>query len=409
MSPPRRHLLLSATAAGFGEALQGIRLAEELQASGDSVLFLAPSGLATLFRDSPVRYGKIDLALRRLDRAVLEILEKERCDSLVLVDLAAVYKVFKTLQLDFEAIVQSPTKVAALDVWNLADSDRRWDYGPETYQMDAQVLRVTRRLVPVPFIRPHCVDGTYNALPALRPLPAEERAAIRRELGLHDGDRLVLWPSAPWQHARAQQHPVRQRLADALPPLIFNYFAQLGDAVRVLHIGPEPLPGAEIIGPRYRYLAQLEKAKFDRYLASADLLFGCNLAATSIMAALATDVPIVVGVNSFAGDSPAAVEASSGALSANVRSWLVNATPLRPFVAWPLGLRELLQPALRDNPYTEALRIVELLHEEAFIAACRGLLFDDDAASQQRTRQQVYRDEIIKLPRAAERLRDLIA
>ena len=102
---------------------------------------------------------------------------------------------------------------------------------------------------------------------------------------------------------------------------------------------------------------------------------------TSIVSALALDVPIVVGVNSQRDDSQ-----------------------LGPFLAWPLCLHELLQPTLRDNPYRDALRIVEILQQDDFIASCRALLFDEEAIAAQRERQRAYRTIIAELPRAPQLL-----
>ena len=47
---------------------------------------LAPSGLQKAITAAPVRYGRIDLALSRLDEAILETAQSQACDSIVLID-----------------------------------------------------------------------------------------------------------------------------------------------------------------------------------------------------------------------------------------------------------------------------------------------------------------------------------
>jgi hypothetical protein len=273
-----------------------------------------------------------------------------------------------------------------------------------------------RRMVPVPFVRPEVAQG-YNALPEVPPLTAAQRAQVRGELGLcrellDSGERLVLWPSAGWQHRGSQQSPQRQRLCDAIPELLGGHLASLPEDTRVLHVGPEPYEAAAAaLGARYRHIAQVSPARFAQLLRAADLLLSCNAAATTLGSAMAAELPILLGVSSVGGSSLSElVERSPAPLVGWVRDWVRRHVPLPPLRAYPLSLYSFLTPILRDNPCYEPLTQVELLDAEGFAAAARALLYDQERQAavregQRRLTQQIRR----RLPSGRSRYLSLLS
>jgi hypothetical protein len=365
-----RHLFLAPLGASFGEALVGVRLARELIDGGDEVLFLAPDGLAGLVEGAGLIHGRIDRAMPRLAAEALRLVAERRCDTLVLVDAAAVAKAFAALRLDLGALADAP--VVALDLWNLPETGLVWDYGPHEERLDPRILAFGRRLVPVPLARPD-VPGGYDALPRIAPLSADARARLRAELGV--SAKLVLWPSAGWQHAAAHRDPALRRLADELPPRVLRALAPLG--VAVVHVGPEPFAGAGAF-PGYRHLPQLAPQGFARLLSAADLYLGFNAAATSLAGAIAARAPILLG-------QPAGMR------------------------AWPLSLDRFLAPFVDGNPCYGAARVADPLDEAAFAGAARELLFDAAAADALRARQAEIEARVRALPGGRERLVDVLA
>lgn len=385
---------------GFGEALLGVQLATALHGAGDQVLFLAPSGLQKAIRAAPVRYGRIDLALSRLDEAILDTARNEGCASIVLIDLVAVYTFFGISGRRFDQFLQSGIPILALDVWNVPEAGLAWDYFPETFQLGEDVKQAVHRLVPVPFVRP-TVECAYNALPGPISQSADERNEVRGRLGLRPEERLIFWPSAAWQHASQQLHPVRQRMAAALPELICPYVESVlaTTPAQVLHIGPEPFAAAARLGSRYRHLPQQPAAEFTRLLAASDLLLSFNIAATTVMAALSAGVPVLIGSLSDASAIPS---------TAAAQAFAERAAPVYPFRAWPLSLSNLLAPVLHDNPYLGAIRNVEVLDQAAFTFALSELLSPDGSAMQ-RQRQARYVEIVRSLPSPTERFNQALA
>src|SRR5512140_647680 len=138
----------------FGEVSLALRLAWQLHARGDKVMFLAPSGLSVLFENTPFKYGQIDKVWSSIDSVVVELATEHAVASVVLVDAASVYLAFDVTRVDDRFLAHLPMPVIALDVWNLPETDMAWDTGTEAWRVPDAARLLPRRLCPVPFIRP---------------------------------------------------------------------------------------------------------------------------------------------------------------------------------------------------------------------------------------------------------------
>lgn len=368
---PMRHLFLAPLASAFGEALHGVRLALALVDAGHEVVFLGPARLHVLVEGRRITFGRIDAALPRLDVEVRDLVARLRCDTLVLVDAAAVGKTAAALRLDVDAFTRPGIPVLALDCWDLPETPWVWDYGPVSEVLHPAFHTVARRLVPVPTAHPD-VRGGYAALPAVAPLGAAERLAERSALGVGADERLVVWPTAPWQHVEGQENPILGEIARRLPGVILPRLARLG--AKVVHVGPWPLP-AEI--PGLRHVATLPPAAFERLLGAADLLLGFNAIASSLATAVAARLPVLLG-------------------------------QLPRVRAWPLSLDGVLGGMVRRNPFYDAVRVVDASDEAAFVEAARALLFDGDEVAALRARQDAYAARVAGLPGGVARFESLL-
>ncbi len=364
-----RYLFLSPIPSAYGEALHGIRIARELVAAGHEVVVLAPAAMKTLIADAPVTFGRIDAALPTLDQELPALSRRMRCDRLVLVDAAAVGTVVRALRLDVRAFTHPEVPVIALDCWDLPPAPQPWVYGDVREVLAPEIHAIERRLVPVPIVRPD-VAGGFDALPRIA---TSDRAQTRHELGVGDDERLILWPTAGWQHASNHTEATLARHASELPARVLPRLASLGPRVRIVHVGPEPFANAP---PCYQHVSQLAPARFEALVAAADLLVSFNAIASSIGTALVASTPVLLGTSAA-------------------------------MYAWPLDLSAILAPMLVDNPITDTLARVDLADERAYVEACRTLLFDDAAADAMRSRQAAYVARVRQLPRGAARVLEL--
>lgn len=393
------HLMLAMTPTGYGEAVLGMRLARELRDRGHEVRFLAPQALRPIADDAAIRFGAFDEFAGSLERVLASTVREQDVASVVLVDAASVFQGFDVLRLDASVFARIDAPVLALDIWNLDEGGLVWDYAAGPITMDPRVASI-RRLVPVPFARP-TARRAYNALPA--PI-ALDRRAIRAELGLDEHTPVVFWPTARWQSPAYQLTPAGRALATSVPELLASYVAALGPDVHVIHVGPERMRAAAGIDARYHWIPQVPAARFHALLAASDVMLGANLAATTLPSAIAYDVPAVVVINSHR--TGVAISTATGA---RARAYLEGSPQLFPFRVCPAGLHAALEPVIAQNPFADALEIVELLDEERVVATLRSLLFDPAAAGSARARRHAYRAQVEKLPSGAERFEAVLA
>jgi hypothetical protein len=397
-------VLLAVTAGAVGELNLARVLARGLHQRGDEVVFLAPEAVGFLFQGSPFRHLAVDALLPLMSHHLPRALKSERADTLVLVDATSVFVTLETVWAsDADFITRLPLPVVALDVWDLPETDLRWDFGTDALPISARALDLQRRLVPVPFARPR-PDGTrFDALPEVEAPSARARRELREELGLGGEDRVVLLLSSRWQTPEMQHWKHHQRLSRHLPALALEAVAALGPRVHAVHVGPQAFAGGEALAGRYHWIAQLHPDRFQALMATADLLLSFNTSATSTLSALASSLPIVLAINSHAGKTVEEVAAALPEPPAEpVRRWLERVVPLHPFRVWPLGLYGLLSPVLAANPFADAVRAVEVLDWPALTGACRELLFDAGARERVLRRQADYVRMVRALPAAAD-------
>jgi hypothetical protein len=399
----RTHLFVAPQTAPFGETLLGMRIADELHARGDEIAVFAHESLGILVKDRPFRFLPVPAEPGEIAQAIATVAADVNATSVVLLDATAVYMLLQREGTDATFLRTLNRRVIGLDVWNLRSTGLRWDLCGTSFQHSRYSLDVTRRLIPVPFARPAGAKGLYNALPEAPAVDPDEIAELRADLGAREGDRIVLITSARWQDPSSQTHETGRRLAMLFPTLLGHYLARLGPRVHVVHVSPVRHPYDAVLGDRYTWLPQRSPARFAKVLAAADVLLSFNFSATTIVSAIAAGVPVVLGINSLSG---ATADAVAGKLREPpppaVRTWLEALAPVPAFRVFPLGLSKFLEPLARDNPYTSAIEIAEVLDEAAFTGALEKMLFDEDARAAQRERQAAYRAEVATLPKAAD-------
>jgi hypothetical protein len=369
-----KHLFLAATDVAAGEVTHAARLARALVTAGDEVVFLLPRALDGMVAELRGRRGWIDDALHVLDRAVLSAVERERPDAVMLVDGASVAQAMVMRGLPFVPFVKElarRARVVALDVWSLDEAGLVVDYGADTFELPA-ILRELPRLVPVPFARPE-VAGGYGAMTA--PSVSPERARVRGELGVGDDDRVVLFAIASWQLPHMQLHPARAAVAETVLRDVAALFAAL-PGTHVVQVGQHSHAALAVLGERLHRCGVVSPARYAELFGAADLMFGTNISATSLISAIAAGLPALVAMHG-------------------------GPIPL-------LGMSRFLAPVLAANPYLDAIATCDLTDRDAAIAAATRLLHDAAAIGELRARQASYAARVRELPSALDAYRRLL-
>jgi hypothetical protein len=399
----RRYLFLAATSSAMGELNLARGIAWELHRKGEAAAFLAPVAVKWLFERTPFQHFPVDDMLQRMPSLLPRLLREQHIDEVVLVDVTSVFLTLTTWGQEIDFLCDLAVPVAGLDVWDLGETDLRWDFGVEALPISPRALQI-RRLVPVPFARPR-LDGTcYDALPTVQHVSAEARQQMRGEIGVGPDDRLLLLLSSRWQTPEAQMWKHHRRLAQHVPALALRAAAALGPRVHVAHVGPQAFEGAGELGGRYHWIPQLAPERFEVMMASADTLLTFATSSPSTFVALVLGVPVVLATNSRRGRTVDDVLAALPRPAGPVPGWLESVVPLHPFRLWPLGLHELLTPVMRDNPFNDAVRNVELLDWDDLVEACGQMLFDPASRAALQARQVEYCATVRRLPRGADLL-----
>ena len=194
-----------------------------------------------------------------------------------------------------------------------------------------------------------------------------------------------------------------RRLSANLPKLLAEYVARLGQQVHLVHVGPRAFAVQEILQGRYHWRPALPPREFDQLLSEVDLLVTANISATTISKAMVNQVPVMVLQNRVLAFTREEAEGQmKEAASPGLGAWLERSVPLFPFALWPLGYHRFVAPLLADNPYMQAVEVVEMLDEQRVEGTLHGLLFNRTARAEQAHRQAAYLSHVRSLPSGAQ-------
>jgi hypothetical protein len=395
-------LFLALDAAAWGRVVLAVDIARELRQQGDEVSFIAGPTTAPVVKASKFAVEEMADHLGPLAQMFVEAaLEEDGApDSIVLCDFHSCSQYFAARGMDLDFLLRYDVPVIAMDIWNCYESMTEMDLiGGLSGPRAGHIERFTGRLVPAPINRPTSADA-YCALPRQTPVTTATQREVRQGLGLAAGDRAVLFCTGAWQHE--MKNADRRRLAEAVPSLLWAWLSEIDHSIRLIHIGPVPLK-LDCAPERYIRRDSVTPKDFNQLLGSVDLFLSANISATTIGRALVSGLPVVAVRNSSEARTAAQAEAEApGGLSRRLSAWLQAASPLYPFSVWPLGYTQFLKPLLHENPYCEAIEVVELLDEASFLRKCGNLLFDETARAGAKDRQAAYVTQVRQLPRAAE-------
>jgi hypothetical protein len=403
MGKQRSHLVLALSQLGFGEAILGMRLADDLRKAGDSVFFLAHDSNKLLFSGTPhLTFGSHVSQL--LPWYISSCAADIQASSIILSDYHTTTYFFMQFGLAPETLTALGLPIFGIDTWdstrsgdidvfvNSIQAIQRWSIGVNT-------------ICPAPFLGPDATTTVYGSVPDKVLLSKKERKSLRGTLGISEDAKIVLMCSAEWQHAHYESDAAN-RLAVSLPRLMADYLSRIGQEVHLVHIGPRAFDLNDAMAGRYHWMPPLAPEHFDKIVAIADLLFSANISATTIAKAMAYEVPVLVVHNSVsAGSREEAESVLACPPSPYLQRWLNESTPLFPFLLWPLGYRRFVAPLLQNNPYMNGVEFLELLDEQRIEAALRSLLFDRTARQEQAQRQGAYLATVKSLPTGVQAIR----
>jgi hypothetical protein len=327
----KRFLLLALDPRGWGEATFAVYLGRTLRDDGHHVNLLHSAKTLPLLAGTDLPHQVLpDDRPAATTHAVDQSIDAFRPDALVLCDIVTTERALSVPGSDPKRVLARGLPVVGVDSWDGELTGPSVDlFRDQALEVATWLGEVPLRIRPVPFLDP-VRPGACRFLPDCTPVPAGVRNDVRRELGIGDTQRAVLFCTADWQHTSYTGDG--GRLGRQLPLLLGRYLARLGSDVHLLHLGPRGYPLDPILGPRYHWLPPRTPVAFDAVLAASDLLLSANITAATVVRAVVAQTPVVVVQNSVAANSAEEVAARLGtSLLPEVEQWLDAALPIYRF------------------------------------------------------------------------------
>lgn len=412
-----RHLFISLNSNSWGSAIITRVIADELAGLGDEVLFLVHQSVASALSGASFQVVALPDHMGPLMGVYIEnVLASYDPNVVILADYFGNANFLVRMGVSSDCLVPESARIFAVDSWDYERTGYQVDttsgqsirVGPNTGDDEShwhkQFESIACKLKPVPMVAPDESTGSFCTLTSPATLHARGRREWRHRIGLGDHDKTVLFCSNRWQH-QGPGGPFGNQ-AEALPKLLAQYLARLGESVHLVHVGPQSYDLEPQLKNRYHLLPPLAPSDFESMIAGIDLMVSANISATTIAKAMTYGVPVVVLQNSISVASREEAEAAMAGKSSDwLRTWLSQAVPLRPFSLWPLGFHRFLAPLLQDNPYVAALDIVEILDEVHTESTVAGLLFDPARREDQLHRQAGYMNQVRSLLTGAQTIK----
>ncbi|MGW0792642.1 DUF6365 family protein [Streptomyces sp. NPDC002911] len=300
--------------------------------------------------------------------------------------------------------------VIPIDLYDLPRAGRHVEVLGKSATIDDNYLQMPVHLRPVPVNRPQASPGShgvlYRATRNVRPLGTATRADVRRSLGAGDRERLLMFPTLPWQHVmQTRAAPRARELALRVPRLIGHYLRQLPDTTRFVMTGPY-LEELGLPAERVHIEPVTTAQRYHEILGAADAVASAFLTSYALERAILTDVPGLLTVNSHDIDGPAGTERLTralGGLTPAVHDWLADFPgPVPSFYGWPLRWTAFLQSVLKDNPFTDTVLSTEIFDERAVVSGLEAVLYDPGLRDRLAAVRADYRDSLDRLPGTAE-------
>lgn len=381
-----------ALTAGTDELVLALKAGAELVQKGHDVWLYGSDETAEAAQLEGIPHHEVDAE----DVAGCIEAIAEESDSVLVVDLLPTVSALSRSKGALDR-VRKIEKLVALDPWDIGEGGRVLDAAGALRELPIGTMLTSKRLVPSP-----TCGVSASAFRSTPSKPdgddAARRTRARRALGIEERERLLVVTTNAMQVEHAHGEAVMKQLARRAPKLLAEHLARL-DGVRVLHMGPAPLPWEDTLEGRYTWMVPPGTRHLHNRFAACDALLVLDSASWSIAWAACWGVPAMAIINSFevkgAKDAPKVLFS----ITERTRAWLGESVPLPKFRVCPLGLWQTLEPPpATDLPYVP----LELLDEASFTDSCRALLFDESERARALRDTATVVEEAASLPTAAE-------
>lgn len=230
-------------------------------------------------------------------------------------------------------------------------------------------------------------------------LSEEDKRKVRNELGIKENQKLVFYASSSWEEINFHKTPSLGKLIKWLPSILENYFMDIGEDIKLLHVGPKSWEMRMDMEGKFEYqnFSYCKPSDFDRYLLASDLFITTNVVSVTLSKAIYGNVPSIVFQNYKCIEFANLINT----LKKRPHWYQIMAMDLKfvyPFRAGFFGWYRLLEKVLEENDYEQSYETVQLFKYNEVIEKLRTYLFCEDEIDDLKRRQTSYIDKILELP-----------
>lgn len=417
-----RVLFLTPVEQGSGETITALHMAEILDASGHSVLFLAssfafgfverrfPNQVWQLGQDTLVNYQTWERALEAFKPDVIVFADYP------LLSLRGGVSPLAAAPGWPESLERTAACLVTLDHFGFAQREMGLYFGPPhlsfQYHNFPAIPERMHILLPCPMHEPGPVSGRkgepfrYWNVPLS--IPATTRQAIRQRYLDDENDYLVFHsiPNWAWQAADTFCLP----FYDFLPEILDEYFGSTLKPVTIVSVNN----GDRLSTPtgsktRFISLGPIPSSEFEGLMFSSDLVITENKVSISMGKAICGFQPCAALINSYR------ILELADRLEGKLRDVVFSMDRIKlgsvyPYQVFPSGMIDMLEEIIlyKDNSLTEAFCEAEVYGGQETTLLLRRLLEDPQTRENLHARQEAYVNKLRMLPDAEYVLRALV-
>lgn len=392
-----KYLFIVTSYWAYGELQIAVDFASKLQRLGHKVLFLIPPSHVNKLKDLDTPYRTLIPNARALNKLLFyDIEDTFKPDFVVLSDFLNYAFCEKHYGLKEEDLSVFSGCIGAFDLYNFALAGNKIDtYGFRAKEISKlSIEHYDFLLQPCPVNQLHQNHGAncfrYRLFDGIPERSMEEYQKARAKLQIESHEKVIMMTGAVWQSSFKPYAKVKE-MVSAVNEKIINIIKGLPKNYRIYWIGPKYGGFPEELTQIY-HVNSLPPSQFEMYVNSADVFVSANYISTSMIQAALRGVPVVLLGNSYL-KRPG--EFRSLAQNRELEE-LKNMDTLYPFRMFPVGWYSFLEPAVRNNPFYELVKCVEVFDELRVIETLT--ITASQSYEQSSSKLSGYRREWLELP-----------
>jgi hypothetical protein len=316
----------------------------------------------------------------------------ELCDApIITFDHIKFHPDAHTLLVSFNRIIEGPGSV------------------PYEYHIESLPAGVGAVIRPCPANDPDDLQSDRVFKYRARYCEPRERASARitrDKMGIASNEKLIFIPISSWAMQATQELGIPYYAI--YPRLLGEYFGRSKSRIRIVYVCSE-LSTHQRCENRitHQFINGLSFSQMQDILQASDLVLSDNVVSSSLCRAVMSCIPAGAFMSSVDTiyESNRAHYISSFSLTPFVKEALDTMereapNSIYPFLLYPLGWMDALQPLLRENIYSATFQQIELFDQICATECLENLLFDDATRRGILDRQEYYADRVDRLPSA---------